>query len=58
MLNEIDIVSTRRVVDKELERKTVRETDVGVRLTQQVKDLQKLLLAYQEGRIVETVKTK
>lgn len=58
LLNEIDIVSTRRVVDKELERKTVRETDVGVRLTQQVKDLQKLLLAYQEGRIVETVKTK
>lgn len=58
LVNEIDIVSTRRIVDKELERKTVRETDVGIRLTQQVQDLQKLLAAYQEGHIVETVKKK
>ncbi|UJF16566.1 fructose-1,6-bisphosphatase [Jeotgalibaca sp. MA1X17-3] len=56
MINEIDIVSTRRIVDKELERKTVRETDVGRRLTRQVKDLQQLLEAYQEGEIVEKVK--
>jgi len=51
--NEKDIISTRRVVDKELERKTVRETDVGRRLTQQVTDLQQLLRAYKEGDIVE-----
>ena len=58
MINEIDIVSTRRIVDKELERKTVRETDVGRRLTSQVKDLQQLLEAYQEGEIVEKVKNR
>lgn len=56
MVNEIDIVSTRRIVDKELQRKTVRETDVGVRLMQQVNDLQALLAAYYDGRIVEKVK--
>lgn len=51
--NEKDIVSTRRIVDKELERKTVRQTDVGKRLTQQVIDLQQLLRAYKSGEIVE-----
>ena len=51
--NEKDIVSTRRIVDKELERKTVRQTDVGKKLTQQVTDLQQLLRAYKSGEIVE-----
>ena len=51
--NEKDIVSTRRIVDKELERKTVRQTDVGKKLTQQVTDLQQLLRAYKTGEIVE-----
>ena len=51
--NEKDIVSTRRIVDKELERKTVRQTDVGKKLTQQVIDLQQLLRAYKSGEIVE-----
>ena len=51
--NEKDIVSTRRIVDKELERKTVRQTDVGKKLTQQVMDLQQLLRAYKSGEIVE-----
>lgn len=55
LVNEIDIVSTRRIVDKELERKTVRETDVGQRLTEQVNDLQALLAAYYDGRLVEKV---
>lgn len=58
IINEKDIVSTRRIVDKELKRKTVRETDVGVRLMQQVQDLQQLLKAYQEGEIVERVTKK
>lgn len=53
--NEKDIISTRRVVDKELERKTVRQTDVGRRLTQQVIDLQQLLRAYKSGEIVENL---
>ena len=51
--NEKDIVSTRRIVDKELERKTVRQTDVGKKLTQQVTDLHQLLRAYKSGEIVE-----
>ncbi len=55
LVNESDIVSTRRIVDKELERKTVRETDVGQRLTEQVNDLQALLAAYYDGRLVEKV---
>jgi fructose-1,6-bisphosphatase-3 len=36
-----------------LERKTVRQTDVGKKLTQQVTDLQQLLRAYKSGEIVE-----
>ncbi len=55
LVNESDIVSTRRIVDKELERKTVRETDVGQRLAEQVNDLQALLAAYYDGRLVEKV---
>lgn len=55
LINEIDIVSTRRVVDMELQRKTVRETDVGKMLQQQVQDLKELLVAYQEGEIIERV---
>lgn len=54
--NESDIVSTRRVVDKELERKTVRETDVGLSLCTQVHDLKKLLVAYREGEITQKLK--
>lgn len=54
--NEFDIMSTRRVVDRELERKKVRETDIGIRLSEQVKDLKELLEAYQNGEIVENHK--
>lgn len=51
--NEFDIMSTRRVVDRELDRKKVRETDIGRRLTKQVTDLKELLEAYQNGEILE-----
>lgn len=51
--NGTDIVSTRRVVDKELERKTVRQTDVGQKLTQQVECLKDLLAAFSSGIIEE-----
>ncbi|MGX7395090.1 fructose-bisphosphatase class III [Carnobacterium mobile] len=54
--DEFDIMSTRRVVDRELERKKVRETDIGIRLSEQVKDLKELLEAYQNGEIVENHK--
>lgn len=54
--NEIDIVSTRRVVDKELERKKVKETDIGKKLQDQVTDLKALLDAYRNGDIPENIK--
>lgn len=55
---EFDIVSTRRVVDRELERMTVRETDVGQLLEEQVADLKELLRAYRSGKIAEKVSNR
>ncbi|MGH2077335.1 fructose-1,6-bisphosphatase [Aerococcus urinaeequi] len=49
--HETDIVSTRRIIDKELERLQVRQTDVGVKLEDQVVQLKKLLHAYRNGTI-------
>lgn len=57
VINETDIVSTRRIVDNELERMTVRETDVGLKLQGQVLDLKKLLYAYREGMIQPKITT-
>ena len=51
MEHETDIVSTRRIIDKELERLQVRQTDVGVKLEDQVVQLKKLLHAYRNGTI-------
>ena len=56
--DEFDIMSTRRVVDREMERKKVRETDTGRRLTEQVEDLKNLLTAYNEGEILQNVKNR
>jgi len=53
ILNESDIASTRRVVDRELERKKVEETDVGRKLTGQIEVLKELLHAYRDGSIAE-----
>lgn len=53
ILHESDIVSTRRVVDKELERKKVLETDIGKKLCQQIDVLKELLEAYRTGIIAE-----
>ena len=55
---EFDIVSTRRVVDQELKRMRVRETDVGCMLEEQVRDLKKLLHAYRSGKIAERVSNR
>lgn len=55
---ELDIISTRRVVDRELERMTVRETDVGQLLEEQVADLKELLRAYRSGKIAEKVSNR
>ncbi|WP_246819830.1 MULTISPECIES: fructose-1,6-bisphosphatase [unclassified Aerococcus] len=53
VMNGTDIISTRRVVDKELERKTVGQTDVGQALKTNVQDLKDLLCAFRSGKIAE-----
>ena len=53
ILNESDIVSTRRVVDRELRRKKVAETDVGRKLKDQIFVLKELLACYRDGTIAE-----
>ncbi len=51
--NESDIASTRRVVDRELKRKKVEETDVGRKLKEQIEVLKELLRGYRDGTIAE-----
>ena len=51
--NESDIVSTRRVVDRELERRKIEETDVGRKLIEQISVLKELLKEYRDGSIPE-----
>lgn len=51
--NESDIVSTVRVVDRELERRKIEETDVGRKLTEQISVLKELLQGYRDGTIME-----
>ena len=53
ILYESDIVSTKRVVDRELERKKVAETDIGQKLSEQIAVLKELLELYREGIISE-----
>lgn len=55
VVNELDIVSTRRVVDQEMERQKVKQTDIGKKLQAQVYDLKELLEAYRNGDIPEKV---
>lgn len=54
--NETDIVSTRRIVDTELQRKKIADTDIGARLKQESSDLRALLKAYRSGAIKEKSK--
>lgn len=51
ILKEKDILYTTLVVEKKLERKTVQDTDIGVKLQNQIKDLKMLLAAYTKGLI-------
>lgn len=50
---EKDIHSTNMVLEKEVERKRVRDTDNGKELMEQIKDLEMLLDAYRIGLIKE-----
>lgn len=51
IVKEKDILSTITIVDKESERKRVKDTDVGKELIGQIKDLKMLLEAYRKGLI-------
>lgn len=53
IVNETDILDTKRVVDRELDRMNVADTDNGKKLQEQSDDLKQLLQAYRRGDIVE-----
>ena len=50
---EKDILSTTVILEQEVERKRVVDTDIGIELIQQIKDLEMLLEAYRKGLIKE-----
>lgn len=50
---ETDIVSTKRVVDKNLKRKMIRDTDTGKEIIKQIEILKLLLSKYRSGEINE-----
>ncbi|EAK9824164.1 fructose-1,6-bisphosphatase [Listeria monocytogenes] len=51
--NETDILSTRQVIEMEINRKRVRDTDIGAKLSEQAEDLKVLLEAYRNGLLHE-----
>lgn len=53
IVNESDILSTTEIVEHKAKRKTVRDTDAGKKLEEEVKDLKLLLMAYKKGIIKE-----
>lgn len=55
VVNELDIHSSRSVVERVDKRTLVADTDTGVELKQQIADLEKLLAAYRRGEIAEKV---
>ena len=52
---EKDIISTELIVDKEVVRKRVSDTDVGEELKKQISKLKLLLTAYSKGLINEKI---
>ena len=52
---EIDIKFEVMVNEKETERKSVADTDVGKELQEEIDDLKLLLKAYREGKIKQTI---
>ena len=53
IVNESDILSTTMLVEHKLSRKTVKDTDAGKKLLDEVKDLKLLLMAYKKDIIKE-----
>lgn len=53
IINETDIVSDEVIVETNIHRVRVADTDTGKQLQEQIKQLQRLLMAYEAGLIVE-----
>ncbi|MFH1001516.1 MAG: fructose-bisphosphatase class III, partial [Bacteroidota bacterium] len=53
--NNLDIVSSRNIVETNAKRKRVADTDIGTDLKEQVRDLLMLLAAYRKGIVKEKV---
>jgi fructose-1,6-bisphosphatase-3 len=53
-----DILSSTMILEHAVSRKRVADTDVGKELTEQIADLEKLLIAYRKGLIKEGSKEK
>jgi len=53
IINDVDIISSRQIVETNISRKRVCDTDVGKELSNQIKDLKMLLAAYRKGFIKE-----
>ena len=53
---ELDIHSSRRVVDRVKQRTLVADTDIGARLKQQIAELEQLIAAYRQGILPEHAK--
>ena len=53
IVNEKDILSTTVVVEHKVNRKRVRDTDIGKSIEKEIEDLKLLLLAYKRGLIKE-----
>ena len=56
VMDELDIHSSRRVVERVEKRTLVADTDTGAVLKQQIADLELLLAAYRCGEIAESGK--
>ncbi|SHF11236.1 fructose-1,6-bisphosphatase [Clostridium fallax] len=55
VLEETDILSSTVILERQSERKTVGDTDVGKSLKLQIDELKKLLIAYRKGLINEKI---
>ena len=55
---ETDILSSNEVLERADHRKLVRDTDDGIVISQQIRELKMLLCAYRRGRIKEAKKTR
>ena len=53
IIKGVDIQSTKQVIESNVERKTVGDTDIGKRLKRKIHDLEMLITAYRKGFIKE-----